>query len=88
MFDTLTGSFTAAMKKIRTFDDDKALKKALDELKKSLLKADVNHKVVKELNSSLNELVSMFEVKEKEMVQTKLLNEKLIKEKVELDKKL
>jgi signal recognition particle subunit SRP54 len=37
------------MKKIRTFDDEKALKKALDELKKSLLKADVNHKVVKEL---------------------------------------
>ncbi|WP_373073256.1 signal recognition particle protein [Sulfurimonas sp.] len=49
MFDTLTSSFTAAIKKIRTFDDDKALKKALDELKKSLLKADVNHKVVKEL---------------------------------------
>ena len=49
MFDTLTSSFTTAMKKIRTFDDDKALKKALDELKKSLLKADVNHKVVKEL---------------------------------------
>jgi signal recognition particle subunit SRP54 len=49
MFDTLTSSFTTAMKKIRTFDDDKALKKALDELKKSLLKADVNHKVVKDL---------------------------------------
>ena len=49
MFDTLTSSFTTAMKKIRTFDDEKALKKALDELKKSLLKADVNHKVVKEL---------------------------------------
>jgi len=49
MFDSLTNSFTAAIKKIRTFDDEKALKKALDELKKSLLKADVNHKVVKEL---------------------------------------
>jgi signal recognition particle subunit SRP54 len=49
MFDTLTSSFTAAIKKIRTFDDDKALTKALGELKKSLLKADVNHKVVKEL---------------------------------------
>ena len=49
MFDTLTSSFTTAMKKIRTFDDEKALKKALDELKKSLLKADVNHKVVKDL---------------------------------------
>ncbi len=49
MFESLTSSFTAAIKKIRTFDDEKALKKALDELKKSLLKADVNHKVVKEL---------------------------------------
>ncbi|WP_373036871.1 signal recognition particle protein [Sulfurimonas sp.] len=49
MFDTLTSSFTDAIKKIRTFDDDKALTKALNELKKSLLKADVNHKVVREL---------------------------------------
>lgn len=49
MFDTLTNSFTQAIKKIRTFDDDKALTKALNELKKSLLKADVNHKVVKDL---------------------------------------
>jgi len=49
MFDTLTGSFTAAINKIRTFDNEKTLKKALGELKKSLLKADVNHKVVKEL---------------------------------------
>jgi signal recognition particle subunit SRP54 len=49
MFDTLTSSFTEAIRKIRTFDDDKALTKALNELKKSLLKADVNHKVVKDL---------------------------------------
>jgi signal recognition particle subunit SRP54 len=49
MFDTLTSSFTAAVNKIRTFDDEKTLKKALGELKKSLLKADVNHKVVKGL---------------------------------------
>jgi len=49
MFDTLTDSFTNAIKKIRFNDDDKALTKALDELKKSLLKADVNHKVVKDL---------------------------------------
>ena len=49
MFDTLTSSFTAAINKIRTFDDEKTLKKALGELKKSLLKADVNHKVVKGL---------------------------------------
>jgi signal recognition particle subunit SRP54 len=49
MFDTLTESFTSAIKKIRFHDDDKALSKALTELKKNLLKADVNHKVVKEL---------------------------------------
>ena len=46
MFDTLTSSFTSAIKKIRFHDDEKALKKALTELKKNLLKADVNHKVV------------------------------------------
>jgi len=49
MFGTLTDSFTNAIKKIRFHDDDKALLKALNELKKNLLKADVNHKVVKEL---------------------------------------
>lgn len=49
MFDILTDSFTNAIKKIRFHDDDKALTKALEELKKSLLKADVNHKVVKDL---------------------------------------
>ncbi len=49
MFSTLTDSFTNAIKKIRFHDDEKALFKALNELKKSLLKADVNHKVVKEL---------------------------------------
>ena len=49
MFDTLTSSFTSAIKKIRFQDDEKALTKALTELKKNLLKADVNHKVVKQL---------------------------------------
>ena len=49
MFDTLTDSFTSAIKKIRFHDDEKALTKALNELKKNLLKADVNHKVVKDL---------------------------------------
>ncbi len=49
MFDTLTDSFKNAIGKIRFHDDEKALKKATSELKKSLLKADVHHKVVKEL---------------------------------------
>ncbi len=53
MFDTLTDSFTSAIKKIRFHDDDKALTKALAELKKNLLKADVNHKVVKDLIESV-----------------------------------
>ncbi len=49
MFEALSNSFSNAIKKIRFRDDEKALKKALAELKKSLLKADVHHKVVKEL---------------------------------------
>ncbi len=53
MFDILTDSFTNAIRKIRFHDDEKALTKALDELKKSLLKADVNHKVVRDLISKV-----------------------------------
>ncbi len=53
MFDALTDSFKNAIGKIRFHDDEKALKKALSELKKSLLKADVHHKVVKELISTV-----------------------------------
>lgn len=53
MFDTLTESFTSAIRKIRFHDDEKALTKALGELKKALLKADVHHKVVKELIDSV-----------------------------------
>ena len=49
MFEALSNSFSNAIKKIRFKDDEKALKKALTELRKSLLKADVHHKVVKEL---------------------------------------
>jgi signal recognition particle subunit SRP54 len=49
VFETLSNSFQNAINKIRFKDDEKALKRALDELKRSLLKADVHHKVVKEL---------------------------------------
>ncbi len=49
MFASLTESFKTAINKMRFADDEKSLKKALDALKKSLLKADVHHKVVKEL---------------------------------------
>ncbi|MGM0534401.1 MAG: signal recognition particle receptor subunit alpha, partial [Campylobacterota bacterium] len=49
MFDSLTDSFRNSINKIRFKDDEKALKKATGELKKSLLKSDVHHKVVKNL---------------------------------------
>lgn len=49
MFDTLTQSFKNALGKIRFQDDLKALEKALDELKKALLRNDVHHKVAREL---------------------------------------
>jgi len=49
VFTALTESFKGAINKIRFADDEKSLKKALDTLKKSLLKADVHHKVVREL---------------------------------------
>ncbi|MDR1460677.1 MAG: signal recognition particle protein [Campylobacteraceae bacterium] len=49
MFDILTDSFKSAVNKIRFSDDEKSLKSALETLKKSLLKADVYHKVTKDL---------------------------------------
>ena len=53
MFNNLTDSFKNAIGKIRFHDDEKALKKATTELKKSLLKSDVHHKVVKDLISTV-----------------------------------
>ena len=49
MFGKISESLKTAVNKIRHFDDEKSLKKALDELKKSLLKSDVHHKIVREL---------------------------------------
>ncbi|MBK1964633.1 signal recognition particle protein [Campylobacter novaezeelandiae] len=49
MFELISDSFKSAINKIRFIDDEKALKNALETLKKSLLKADVHHKVTKEL---------------------------------------
>lgn len=49
MFDTLSNSLRAITAKIRFNDDEKALARALDELKKILLKNDVHHKVTKSL---------------------------------------
>jgi signal recognition particle subunit SRP54 len=55
VFETLTDSFTSAIRKIRFHDDEKALSKALNELKKSLLKSDVHHKVVKDLIANVEQ---------------------------------
>ncbi|HIP47200.1 MAG TPA: signal recognition particle protein [Campylobacterales bacterium] len=60
MFEALTDSFKTAINKMRFADDENSLKKALNTLKKSLLKADVHHKIVKEL---LNQVEA--DVKEK-----------------------
>ena len=49
MFEKISDSFKSAINKIRMKDDEKSLKRALDELKKNLLKADVHFKVVKDL---------------------------------------
>ncbi|MEA3352428.1 MAG: signal recognition particle receptor subunit alpha [Campylobacterota bacterium] len=49
MFDVLTNSFRSVVGKIRHKDDAAALKRAIGELKKSLLKSDVHHKTTKEL---------------------------------------
>lgn len=55
MFGSITESFQSVISKIRFQDDEKALKRALDELKKSLLKSDVHYKVLKELLSSVEQ---------------------------------
>jgi len=62
LFDALTDSFTSAVGKIRFHDDIHALKRALTELKKSLLKADVHHKVVKELLKNVELTVKQSEI--------------------------
>jgi signal recognition particle subunit SRP54 len=49
VFDSLTNSFKTVVGKIRYKDDEKALKKALTDLRKSLLQSDVHHKTTKEL---------------------------------------
>jgi len=49
LFDSITGSIKNVVNKIRHQDDAAALKKAVTELKKSLLKADIHHKTAKEL---------------------------------------
>lgn len=49
MFEFIGESLKSAVNKLKFVDDEKALKNALETLKKALLKADVYHKVTKEL---------------------------------------
>ncbi|ANV98120.1 signal recognition particle protein [Helicobacter enhydrae] len=49
MFEVFSDSFRSIANKIRFSDDQKALSKAIDELKKAMLRNDVHHKVVKEI---------------------------------------
>lgn len=49
MFELISESLKSAVNKLKFVDDEKALKNALETLKKSLLKADVYHKVAKDL---------------------------------------
>lgn len=51
MFEFIGESLRSAVNKLKFVDDEKALKNALETLKKALLKADVYHKVTKELVS-------------------------------------
>ncbi len=53
MFDSITGSIRNAVNKIRHKDDVASLKKAITELKKSLLKSDVHHKTTKDLVAAI-----------------------------------
>ncbi|MGI0405702.1 signal recognition particle protein [Helicobacter himalayensis] len=53
MFDTLTQSFKNVANKIRFSDDERALKSALEELKRILLRNDVYHKATKEILQSV-----------------------------------
>ena len=53
MFEFIGESLKSAVNKLKFIDDEKALKNALETLKKALLKADVYHKVVKEILSAV-----------------------------------
>lgn len=55
MFETISENLKSIGNKIRFKDDEKALKRALDELKKSLLKSDVHYKVLKELLTTIEQ---------------------------------
>ncbi|PCM57148.1 signal recognition particle protein, partial [Campylobacter sp. BCW_8712] len=68
MFELVSESFKSAINKLRFVDDEKALKNALETLKKTLLKADVHHKVTKELLTSIEEDVKQNGIGQKQFL--------------------
>lgn len=68
MFELISDSFKSAINKLRFVDDEKALKNALDTLKKALLKADVHHKVTKELLYLIEEEVKKTGIGQKQFL--------------------
>ncbi|KQH07681.1 signal recognition particle [Campylobacter coli] len=69
MFELVSESFKSAINKLRFVDDEKALKNALDTLKKALLKADVHHKVVKDLLLRIEEDVKKNGIGQKQFLE-------------------
>ena len=53
MFDSITGSLRGIIGKIRHQDDVASLSRAISELKKAFLKADVHHKSTKDLLNAI-----------------------------------
>jgi signal recognition particle subunit SRP54 len=53
LLNKIAESLKAAVSRIRHFDDEASLKRALEELRKALLKNDVHYKVVKDLISAV-----------------------------------
>ncbi len=53
MFDSITGSLRGIIGKIRHQDDVASLSRAISELKKAFLKADVHHKTTKDLLNAI-----------------------------------
>ena len=74
MFEVISDSFKSAINKLRFIDDEKALKNALDTLKKALLKADVHHKVTKELLALIEEDVKKNGIGQKQFLDSIKLN--------------
>ena len=74
MFELVSESFKSAINKLRFVDDEKALKNALETLKKALLKADVHHKVTKELLTLIEEDVKQNGIGQKQFLNAIKIN--------------